>query len=472
MKPVPPPQLPSSPSILLARQVQLAIIALGFFILLITLSAITLVRWVTGTQESLADTLPSQARTIAEPPRGYFWFLPSLYDPKTGEVEEEPLAYYSGLPDWQELALSLAGTRSNPTIADVSVLTPSGEVIMESSGSPSSEEGRTRFKDRDAVWIAKAAAGAPATPVLSINDLDKRLYYPIRNEKAELVAILRLEIDQGYFNAMRKRGRWLLVGFVSSNAILVALYLLTMRLVKRTIQAERQVSQADRLRALGTMTAGIAHEIRNPLGIISLQVEELRAFIKGIRDDALRASFEQVASEIQQETRRLRDLTETFLQFSRANSSVTLRTVAVRVDTIVPATVKLWSKGLNPQSRRVEVRNEAGEASALFTEDRMRQVLLNLLRNADEALGSRQGTIEVVIARQGANIEIAVKDDGPGISRANLEQIFDPFFTTRAEGTGLGLPLSRALARSAGGDLVVETEEGKGATFTLRLAAS
>ncbi|HMX63705.1 MAG TPA: ATP-binding protein, partial [Candidatus Sumerlaeota bacterium] len=131
---------------------------------------------------------------------------------------------------------------------------------------------------------------------------------------------------------------------------------------------------------------------------------------------------------------------------------------------------KMWSRGLSPELRTVSNHSDAPDAAVFFPADRLRQIVLNLLRNADEALGKNKGEIRVIVARDKANqASITVTDNGPGISDNILDQIFDPFFTTRAEGTGLGLSLSRAFAQAGGGTLTAESEEGKGAKFVLVL---
>src|SRR5690606_40871356 len=97
-------------------------------------------------------------------------------------------------------------------------------------------------------------------------------------------------------------------------------------------------------------------------------------------------------------------------------------------------------------------------------------VLLNLMRNAQEAFGGKPGLIEVIVSRDSdAFGKVEVRDNGPGMDAATLNQVFDPFFTTRAEGTGLGLSLSRALVEAAGGQLTMESAPGKGSTARMLL---
>jgi signal transduction histidine kinase len=282
-----------------------------------------------------------------------------------------------------------------------------------------------------------------------------------------VVAILRMEGDN-FERLVTLRSR-LFFGLLLSMGVLLFLWFWTLKMVKRTIEAERSAAQSDRLRALGTMTAGIAHEIRNPLGIISLQAEELKALSAEVADPTLREALQATTADLQKEARRLKDLTHSFLAFSKASSATNKEAPRVDVNGCVEGTVRLWQKGLRPELRTVRFEPAARTVSAIMQEDRLKQILLNLLRNADEALGSQVGEITVAVEPSGNHVRISIRDNGPGISREAQAQIFDPFFTTRAEGTGLGLSLSRALAEAAKGNLEVNSELGAGATFTLTL---
>jgi signal transduction histidine kinase len=111
-----------------------------------------------------------------------------------------------------------------------------------------------------------------------------------------------------------------------------------------------------------------------------------------------------------------------------------------------------------------------GGATAPGHPDKLRQVLVNLVRNAAEAAGPG-GRVAVRVAAQDGTAEVAVEDSGPGIDAANRGRLFEPFFTTKPRGTGLGLAVSRAIARAHGGDLAADPTDGGGARFALRLPA-
>jgi signal transduction histidine kinase len=456
-----------------ARTAQLAIILLGAFLFILIVGGLAIVRLITKEQERfLPDYLELVGRGITTPPRDYFWFLEFIYDPVTGALDEDGLDTYAQSSAWRDLSTSLKGAVREQMIARVDLLTPAGEVIMLSDGTVPPVAERGRYKAIDSLAITTAAKERRTVqPVLPRNELARRIYMPLKNENGRVLALLRLEINPERFQGLSLLRNRLFIGFLFASALLTFLWLVLMRLVRRTIEAERSASQADRLRALGTMTAGIAHEIRNPLGILYLQIEELKAMARNTSEPERKAELVRIADDMRQETDRLKNLTAQFLTFSKTTSDSTPPVNPFPVDGCLEPLTRMWSKGLSPELRKVSYAAESPDIRVRFPEDRLRQIVLNLLRNADEALGKTKGAIDVRVARKQAFVEISVKDSGPGIPPEVLDQIFDPFFTTRPEGTGLGLSLSRAFAEAGGGSLAVRSEAGKGAEFILSLPA-
>ncbi|MCC6548129.1 HAMP domain-containing histidine kinase [Candidatus Sumerlaeota bacterium] len=453
-----------------ARAAQVAIIVLGVYLFLLIAGGLALVRIMTREQEQFTpDYLQLVGRGVTTPTRDYFWFLEFVVDADTGAIDETSLETYRQSSAWRDLAASLRGAEKEQLVARVDLLTPHGDIIMTSEGDIVEESSRSLFRAQDAELIARAAGGkVPARSGMTRNNRNgqDRVYMPLMNESGRVLALLRLELNSQYFRQLTVLRNRLFFGFILASALLVVLWLMLMRLVRRTITAERIAAQADRLRALGTMTAGIAHEIRNPLGIIALQIEELRA----TADMNKATEIRPIINEMNEEVKRLKNLTEQFLTFSRAGSDSTPPLSPVPVDETLGPLAKMWSKGLSPELRTVHYHSDSPTAAVFFPADRLRQIVLNLLRNADDALGKSKGEIFVrVTLSKSSEVSITVTDTGPGISETVLDQIFDPFFTTRAEGTGLGLSLSRAFAQGGGGTLIAESEEGKGAKFTLTL---
>lgn len=450
-----------------ARLAQIAIIVLGTYLLLLFATGIIGVGLLVRSQERfLPDYLELVGRAISDPPRDYFWLLQVITDPETGALSDELLAIYGASIDWENLSDSIEGASREAFIQSAHLLTPTGEIILDTQGEIPPEPERHLFQETEQDAIAQAASGET---VANPSAQGRYVYMPVEYPDGELAALLRLESSEHQNVRLQLMRNRLIGGFFIAAVILALLYYSTIRLVRRTLDAERTAAQAGRLRALGTMTAGIAHEIRNPLGILTLQIEELKALAAQLAESKQRNQITEIANDLETDTQRLKALTEQFLQFS-TDSHPAERHQFRNIDAVEVARslVKLWGKGLRPERREIVTRLPEEPCHVHFSEDSLRQILLNLLRNADEAIGNDHGRIELGLRRTD-RVEIWVEDNGPGIEPAIQAQLFDPFFTTRAGGTGLGLSLSRNLAEAAGGDLKVESTPGKGTRFTLTL---
>jgi signal transduction histidine kinase len=423
-------------------------------------------------QERAIDTyLRASGEGLARalPANDYLWALPLVVDPATGALDPERLDIYADYPIWDNWRATLSGMAEGGRLNSAWLLTPAGDPLVKSDGSEATDADRRAILPRDEPLVRLAAAGTTASDQPSRRERRKRVYVPLRMAGADgqprVVALLRLELNRDYFGAVREQLERNVLLLALTGVVLAAVWWLFLRFVRRSIESEKSAAQADRLRALGTMTAGIAHELRNPLGIMRLELEELRATAEAEPDGPLRRAALESAGALRREVERLEALTDQFLDMARPAAAG-----AAPVDAAeeVRAVLKVWRKGLPAGRRTVREDIAAEPLHVAMGADRLRQVLLNLLRNADEALGPRSGTISVVLQRDGEEVVLAVEDDGPGMDAATAAQCFDPFFTTRAEGTGLGLPLCRSIAESVGGRVAVRTEPGRGARFEVR----
>lgn len=216
---------------------------------------------------------------------------------------------------------------------------------------------------------------------------------------------------------------------------------------------ERRTLLSEKLAAVGTLSAGLAHEIRNPLNAASLQLQLLERRVKRISDDEkLHAPIEVVRNEI----RRLGNLVGDFLSFARPAElrpgPVDLRELAERV-------VELEAP--HAQTLEVELELLGGESVTLLGDsERLKQVLLNLVRNALEAV-SGGGRVELEVRRSGnGGASLVVRDDGPGIPEEHLDRIFEPFFSTKTDGTGLGMAICHSIVSLHGGDIHIDCSRG------------
>lgn len=243
-----------------------------------------------------------------------------------------------------------------------------------------------------------------------------------------------------------------------------------------TAQKEREsnrdaIERRERLSALGTLMAGVAHEINNPLtylmGNMELaqeQLEKARARAEGAApdlDSAARLLDTSVdgGERIAKIVKALKAVTRPPSDGSR--SRVALNAVATDIHALMRTNV--------PVSVDFQLVTSPVDPVVLGDSGEIAQVLLNLATNAVQAIGSRPGRVVIETRRMRDDAEIVVRDDGPGITPDVRERLFTPFFTTKPEGTGLGLNLVHTIVRDHGGDVEVESHPGRGATFRVRL---
>jgi PAS domain S-box-containing protein len=231
---------------------------------------------------------------------------------------------------------------------------------------------------------------------------------------------------------------------------------------KRLQQAQDQLIHSERLRALGEMAAGVAHDINNALGIV-LGNAQLAKRKLSQEADLVRCidSIELAARDAAETVRRLKEIGKP-VDRSRY-SAIDLSSVA---EDVVGAAVPAWSKS----DKQVSVETDLAAGCVVEGDPaELREALANILLNAAQAVGSR-GRIQVATRRDSDYAVLTVTDDGTGMNDQTRTRLFDPFFTTRgAEGTGLGMSMVAAIALRHRGAVSVESQEGKGTTITLRL---
>jgi PAS domain S-box-containing protein len=232
--------------------------------------------------------------------------------------------------------------------------------------------------------------------------------------------------------------------------------------ISERLALQRAARQADKLAALGTLSAGIAHEINNPIGVISSRVEVmLLEAEEGELPESLRKDLEVILRH----ARRVAAITQGLLSFARVSSGVR---GPVNLNRIVHEMLQLAQKDMGRAHVTVTTRLDEGLPDIVADANAIGQVLLNLLTNARSAMPEGgEITIETDHLPAAGSARLQVRDTGSGIPPEVLPRIFDPFFTTKPDGTGLGLSISHGIVQDHGATLDVHSEVGKGTTFTL-----
>jgi two-component system, NtrC family, sensor kinase len=239
------------------------------------------------------------------------------------------------------------------------------------------------------------------------------------------------------------------------------------RMVAELERRQDQLLQAKKLSSLGTLTSGIAHQLNNPLNNISTSCQILLEELAETAPDFHR----RMLSNIEQEVHRARDIVRGLLEFSRVKEFCLAPIPLVQV---VERSVKLISSQIPPG---VEITRDIPETISLnLDSQRMQQVFLNLIENAVHAIKSPPGQIKIGARQEdlSGNVVITVEDTGRGIPEKDIGRVFDPFFTTKevGVGTGLGLSIVYGIIQKHNGSIGVESKEGEGTRFIIRLPAS
>jgi signal transduction histidine kinase len=231
------------------------------------------------------------------------------------------------------------------------------------------------------------------------------------------------------------------------------------------VRRQRLLVQSHKLTAIGTLTAGVAHELNNPINNLMLTAAALEESYDEL-DDAEKL---ELVADLVSESERARDIVRNLLDFAR-ESEVALTPLVV--EDVIGDTLQLAANQV--RLAKVKVRGEVEENVPAVYGDRhqLTQVFLNLVLNALDAM-PEGGTLTISVEKSddGNFVEIGFADTGVGIQEQHLHSIFDPFFSTKkhARGTGLGLSVSKGIVEQHGGDIRVETEVRRGTTFTVSL---
>ena len=257
-------------------------------------------------------------------------------------------------------------------------------------------------------------------------------------------------------------------------------------------RAQQQMYRADKMAALGQIIAGVAHEINNPNNFIYFNLPILRRYVEAMKPLLERALKDEpeltilnmpyqafledmykLLENMEHGSKRITAIVSDLKTYIRSGEDMEMKEGPLRP--IIDQVMTLIGKQVRKQVRRFETDVAASLPTVKVNPGKLEQVLINLVINAGQAADKEDSLIRLSAgpSPDGALVEIKVEDNGAGIPQAHLNQIFEPFYTSkgREEGTGLGLSISHQIIQDHGGTLEVQSEEGQGACFTVRLPA-
>ncbi|MEW5912190.1 MAG: PAS domain S-box protein [Thermodesulfobacteriota bacterium] len=246
--------------------------------------------------------------------------------------------------------------------------------------------------------------------------------------------------------------------------------------ITQRLQTEQQLIQAAKMATLGEMSAGVAHELNQPLSVIATGSDYLRKVVDGGGlPDA--ATLREVATELTGQVERARRIISHLREFGRKHEVAAQN---VSINDAIHGVFALLGQQLAVHNIRVQTDLAADLPPIRGELNRLEQVFINLVMNARDAIeqgreeGAAEGLIRVASAAEGGRVVVTVSDNGCGIAAADLDRIFEPFFTTKevGKGTGLGLSISYGIVRDFGGSIEVESQPGEGTTFRLSFPVS
>lgn len=254
-------------------------------------------------------------------------------------------------------------------------------------------------------------------------------------------------------------------------------------------EKEKQLRHADKMNSLGTLASSMAHEINNPNSYISLNAETLdkawrdvldiinnqineETKIAGIPYKLMRERIPTLTQAIKEGSERIKNIVADLKHFSGLEKTVEEQKSIVNLKNVINSSMRLTTTFMNKFTDHLIVENET-DLFILGYEQRLEQVIVNLLLNAAQSLPSKDKKIKIRAFLDEKNIKLEISDEGCGITEENQKKIFEPFFTTKTDsgGTGLGLSISCGIIQDMGGQIIVESKLGQGSTFTIILPA-
>jgi len=336
-------------------------------------------------------------------------------------------------------------------------------VLVEGGSEFPIEESRT-YLQQDSLAIEKAWQGdISASPIHVVEgNRFKNVYAPLRDSSLEVAALLVLEANADFFEILGLFKRGLIIGGLISFGLIIVFTLFISWMITLLIRTQESLKQSEKLAAMGQMAASMAHEIRNPLGIIKSTADVLKEKYAAINES------DELFGYISEEVKRLNYLVSNFLSFTR---ELKLNPKVADLNQIITKAVTAIEREKQDQEIEINIDNVEKLAPFTFDEDSIQQVIFNLLINSIQAI-EQQGNIEIglrtINIKGQSYANMSVSDNGSGIE-GDTSKIFEPFYSTKSSGSGLGLAISKQIIEKHGGWIEVESQPNEGSVFRLFL---
>lgn len=358
--------------------------------------------------------------------------------------------------DLQLLPFTLARVRNSSDLEAVYIIDRGLNVLVDSDPDTPSRG----YIAEDSLNIRAAwNQGLATSSIHTLAGAHFKNAYAVLEDFSGNSVLLVIEADAGFFDILTFYYNSLYVNFGVSAAVFIVLTLFLVMATARFLKTEEKLQEAQRLAAMGQMTATMAHEIRNPLGIIKATTDVLREKYQSANEQ------DELFDFVDDEIKRLGRLVSDFLAFSR---EPVLDARTADINAVVRDAVSAFN---SDKDMHIEFSPQQEELHSHLDSDKLYQVLLNVLLNAWQAMDGQGGvTIETRETKQRgrAFAEIFVQDDGPGF-QGDMTKVFEPFYTTKTQGTGLGLAVCRTIIEKMGGLIRAENAPGGGARIRLLL---
>jgi len=241
-------------------------------------------------------------------------------------------------------------------------------------------------------------------------------------------------------------------------------HVIILRDITKSRRTAQQAIESERMNALTLLAAGVAHEIGNPLNSLHIHLQLMERKAQDLDHNA-KAELQQSIDIARSEVRRLDSIVTQFLRAIRPSQP---RLHPENVNTIVEEAVRFFTPEIQDRDMVVEQELRADLPLLQLDREQMKQAFYNVIKNSLEAI-KRHGALRIRTDLDDTHVIVSFIDTGGGMSAENLSRAFEPYFTTKPSGTGLGLLIIRRIVREHGGELSIESTQGKGLTLTIRL---